>query len=275
MNATKIVVPITDYPQNKEWKFKTFGMPKLPTSDMGETEVIYKILKTVHEGKSSNDFIKFEGNDKSFKLDRMYEWLRPLGLLKKENLVWKLTDLSKKYLETHDDLYLTAIFCSSLVFMGEILYLLKKPQKMNFLLEAAVKDYKINWKTPSEIRNRLKWFRDIGLIKYEDFKLEYSLTNFGEEFLKKIKIVMPTDIVEVVDCTETEKNIPLSNWSLNLYNNSVSFEKKMTIGYIPGKTIDAINIISEYLHLLMNETVVDDIREYSTTNYQIHLLMLF
>ncbi len=269
MATTKMVVPISEYPQNKEWKFKTFAMPKLPTGDNGETEIIYKILKTVQDGKTSNDFIKFEGNDKSFKLERMYEGLRPLGLLKKENSVWKLTDLSEKYLETHDNLYLTAIFCSSLVFMGEILYLLKSPQKINYLLEIAVEKYKINWKTPSEIRNRIKWFRDIGFINYEDFKLEYSLTNLGEEFLNKIKIVMPSDIEEVVDSTELENKIPLSDWSLNLYNNGENYEKKMTIGYIPGKTIDAINIISEYLHLLMNETFVDDIREYSTTNYQI------
>lgn len=268
MNST-ILVPVNDYPRNKEWKYKTFAMPKLPTSDIGVAEVIYRILETVKDGKTPNDFIEFEGNEKSFRLDRMYEWLRPLGLLKKENLVWKLTDLSEKYLETHDNLYLTAIFCSSLVFMGEILYLLKTPQKMNNLLDFAIEDYKINWKTPSEIRNRIKWFRDIGFINYEDFKLEYSLTNSGKEFLKSIEIVMPKDIEEVSDLTELENDIPLSKWSIKLFDNNEIVEKKMTIGYIPGKTVDAINIISEYLHLLMNETLVDEIRKYSTTNYQI------
>lgn len=39
-----------EYPENREWKQKAFGMPKLPSGDMGQDKVLYYILKMVKDG---------------------------------------------------------------------------------------------------------------------------------------------------------------------------------------------------------------------------------
>ena len=43
-----------EYPENREWKQKAFGMPKLPSGDIGQDKVLYYILKMVKDGKSAN-----------------------------------------------------------------------------------------------------------------------------------------------------------------------------------------------------------------------------
>lgn len=42
----------SEYPENREWKQKAFGMPKLPSGDIGQDKVLYYILKMVKDGKS-------------------------------------------------------------------------------------------------------------------------------------------------------------------------------------------------------------------------------
>ena len=46
-----------EYPENREWKQKAFGMPKLPSGDMGQDKVLYYILKMVKDGKSANTML--------------------------------------------------------------------------------------------------------------------------------------------------------------------------------------------------------------------------
>lgn len=49
-----------EYPENREWKQKAFGMPKLPSGDMGQDKVLYYILKMVKDGKSANTMLNIE-----------------------------------------------------------------------------------------------------------------------------------------------------------------------------------------------------------------------
>lgn len=88
-----------EYPENREWKQKAFGMPKLPSGDMGQDKVLYYILKMVKDGKSANTMLNIEGSNSTATLGRMCEWIRPIGLVNKEKQVWTLTELGEMVLE--------------------------------------------------------------------------------------------------------------------------------------------------------------------------------
>ena len=172
-----------EYPENREWKQKAFGMPKLPSGDIGQDKVLYYILKMVKDGKSANTMLNIEGSNSTATLGRMCEWIRPIGLVNKEKQVWTLTELGEMVLERQDSCFSTAVFCSTIVFMGEILFYLQKPKNSQELLKIA-EEYHLNWKTNSEIHNRIKWFRDVDMVRFEEYKLVYSLTQKGQEFFK-------------------------------------------------------------------------------------------
>lgn len=87
-----------EYPENREWKQKAFGMPKLPSGDMGQDKVLYYILKMVKDGKSANTMFNIEGSNSTATLGRMCEWIRPIGLVNKEKQVWTLTELGEMVL---------------------------------------------------------------------------------------------------------------------------------------------------------------------------------
>lgn len=168
----------SEYPENREWKQKAFAMPKLPSGDMGQDKVLYYILKMVKDGKSANTMFNIEGSNSTATLGRMCEWIRPIGLVNKEKQVWTLTELGEMVLERQDSYFSTAVFCSTIVFMGEILFYLQEPKNSQELLKIA-EEYHLNWKTNSEIHNRIKWFRDVDMVRFEEYKLEYSLTQKG------------------------------------------------------------------------------------------------
>lgn len=88
-----------EYPENREWKQKAFGMPKLPSGDIGQDKVLYYILKMVKDGKSANTMLNIEGSNSTATLGRMCEWIRPIGLVNKEKQVWTLTELGEMVLE--------------------------------------------------------------------------------------------------------------------------------------------------------------------------------
>lgn len=259
-----------NYPENREWKQKTYGMPKLPRGKDGPVGAIYQILQAVKSGETPNKVMIFDESNSRSTLDRLCEGLRPVGLVTKESNVWKLTSVAEECLICQDDLYLTAVFCSSIAFMGEILHYLQKPLRSADLLEIATEKYKIGWKTTAEIGSRLIWFREVGLVKFEDYKLEYSLTEKGQAFLKEIQIVYPEDLIFEKDITKNEISLPLSDWALDLcMTDGEDLVRKMPIGYIPGKTSEALDTIIGYLQLLNQETDVEDIRKYSKSLYQI------
>lgn len=260
-----------EYPENREWKQKTYSMPKLPRGEEGQRDSLYKILIAVKQGESPNKILNFEGSTSKSDLNRLCEWLRPMGLVNKESGVWKLTDEAEKVLAERDDMYLTAVLCAATIFMGEILFYVQKPKKMSDLLEIAVNDYHINWKTKSEIGNRISWFREVGLIKFEDYKLEYSLTEKGRDFLDSIVIVKPDELLTDMDVTINEQKVPMAEWAISLCNeknNEVNI-RKMSIGYIPGKTSDVVLTVMGYLQLISQVASIDEIRQYSASLYKI------
>lgn len=256
-----------EYPENRDWKQKAFGMPKLPGGDIGQDKVLYRILDMIKSGRSANTVLTIEGSSSTATLARMCEWIRPVGLVNKESQIWSLTPLGEHVLDEKDSFFSTAVFCSSIVFMGELLFYLQTPKTVQELRKIA-EQYHLNWKTPSEIHNRLKWFRDVDMVQYEDYKLEYSLTEKGQDFLQQIQITMPSDLEEEPDETLLETKVPLSEWVRELVP-VVPEKKRMAIGYMPGKMIDACATISAYLQLISQAVSAEAIRDYSKINYQI------
>ena len=223
-----------EYPENREWKQKAFGMPKLPSGDIGQDKVLYYILKMVKDGKSANTMLNIEGSNSTATLGRMCEWIRPIGLVNKEKQVWTLTELGEMVLERQDSYFSTAVFCSTIVFMGEILFYLQEPKNSQELLKIA-EEYHLNWKTNSEIHNRIKWFRDVDMVRFEEYKLEYSLTQKGQEFLQQIEVTMPSETEEEPDETLLETQLPMSEWASAL-KPATTEKKRMAIGYMLGNT---------------------------------------
>lgn len=208
-----------------------------------------------------------EGSNSTATLGRMCEWIRPIGLVNKEKQVWTLTELGEMVLERQDSYFSTAVFCSTIVFMGEILFYLQEPKNSQELLKIA-EEYHLNWKTNSEIHNRIKWFRDVDMVRFEEYKLEYSLTQKGQEFLQQIEVTMPSETEEEPDETLLETQLPMSEWAIAL-KPAPTEKKRMAIGYMPGKTADACITISAYLQLMNQAISIEEIREYSKVNYQI------
>lgn len=265
------MIKITEYPKNRDWNAKSFSIPKIPRGDEGQLHALRVILQAVNDNVHSQTVIKIEGSESKATLDRLCTWLRPLELLYKEDGRWKLSEEGEKWFASGDDLYLTALFCAKLKFFGEILYFLQTPKQIGELLKIAQEEYMLNWKTKSEIGNRLTWFREVGLVEFKEFLLEYSLTSKGKQFLNEIEIVYPQDIVVEKDETDTETEIPISEWAVKLCElEADNFRnRKPTIGYIPGNTSNAVETMSAYLQFLSQEITQEMIREYSNKMFQI------
>lgn len=117
-----------EYPENREWKQKAFGMPKLPSGDIGQDKVLYYILKMVKDGKSANTMLNIEGSNSTATLGRMCEWIRPIGLVNKEKQVWTLTELGEMVLERQDSCFLR-LFSVQQLYLWEKYYSILKNQK--------------------------------------------------------------------------------------------------------------------------------------------------
>lgn len=74
--------------------------------------------------------------------------------------------------------------------------------------------------------------------RFEEYKLEYSLTQNGQEFLQQIEVTMPSETEEEPDETLLETQLPMSEWASAL-KPATTEKKRMAIGYMPGKTADA------------------------------------
>lgn len=260
-----------EYPINREWNAKVFSMPKIPRGDDGQPSVLRQILQAIEKGESAKKVLEFQGSDSKATLDRLCEWLRPIGLVYKEDGKWKISDEGKRWLETRDDLYLTAILCANIKFFGEILYLLKEPRKMLELHVIAVDEYYLNWKTKSEINNRLTWLRELGLVDFQDYLLQYSLTDKGKEFIQNIDVFKPEDINIEIDDTVSEDVIPVSDWAIEkckIKQDDLKM-RKPSIGYIPGNVSNAKETCIGYLQLMSQEATQDTIRDYSKNLYNI------
>lgn len=223
-----------DYLRLKGWSDKIYSMPEIPREN-NFVESLYTYLK------------QFKNNNLEKKIAL---GLRTNGfLLKDENNSWKLTDISKKILNTRNNEILFEHLSNTIVFFGEILYLLNQ-DSMNIgrLLNIANEGYLIvNWKKKNQIFTRLQWLRDLGVVEYSGFENLYKINNKGQVYLEII--TNNFELHKKIQTTEHDEIInSIPNWI---------FENKKkdldNLGYIAGGKENYLNTIKETIRLIQIE----------------------
>ncbi|MFP7169219.1 hypothetical protein [Terribacillus sp. FSL K6-0262] len=260
-----------EYPIHREWNAKVFSLPKIPRGDLGQPTILREILKAIVDKVPYATKMEFPGSTSQATLEHLCRWLRPIGLIYKEDGIWKISDEGKRCLDSEDDLYLTAVFCANVRFIGELLVKLHSPIAIKELLNIANNDYKLNWDTKSEVSNRLTWFRQLNLVSFNDFKNTYCLTDKGREFVKDIKYVKPEEIETFGDPTINEEGVTVSLWAEELIQmNQEEFKsRKSSIGYIPGNISELRYTFDGYIQLMYSTIDKESFFNYSRETYNI------
>lgn len=260
-------IDISEYPKNLDWNDKVFSMPNIPRGEKGLIEVLKEILIAVENNTTPTKTMKFEGSESRTTLNELCVRLRPMKLVLKTARGWELTKESKKYLESDDKLYLAAILCANIKFLGEVLFYLDSPKKSSDLQKIANSQYGLMWKTGSDINSRLLWLRSLGLVDFQEFSLLYSITDLGKEFLKTIHVSEEVVIDFNFDETVLETKLNVSGWAIDFMESNIRNNRKSSIGYIPGNIKDFDNTIREYIEVIQNGATYDMISDYTDKSF--------
>lgn len=266
-----MIISPKEYPKCRPWDEKVFSMPNIPRGAEGLIYVLRDILQKVREHINPKDVLSYKGSDSNVTLNEVCVRLRPMKLVKKTANGWELTKESEIWLDSGDNLYLAAVLCANIRFLAEILYYLDTPRKSNELKEIAVREYGFGWQTISDVNSRLVWLRQLELVEFQEFSLLYSITEVGREFLKRVCIVEPSQILKQEDETLSEDSLVIEKWVIDycaIDQNKLSL-RRQSIGYIPGDMSDFKNTIVEYLNLIQSGANYSAIKTYAMTNYGI------
>lgn len=267
------IIDKKQYPNPLPWENKSFSMPNIPRGEMGILECLRYILTLVKNGESPAHRLNIKGSTSKIDLNEACVRLRPMGLVLKTQTGYTLSKEASIWLESGDDLYLAALLCARMKFLGEILYYLDVPRTAAQLQEIAQNDYALTWKTKSDINSRLVWLRQFELVEFEDFSLLYRRTEKGGRFVKDIYIEEAVKADVSFDETESEEGLEVSEWALE-YCKKVSENRKPSIGYIVGNLKQFDVTLLDFVQLLDGGCEIDRITQYVTANYDISVSSL-
>ncbi|MFC1283876.1 hypothetical protein [Bacillus paralicheniformis] len=265
-------VDYKEYPLIRSWETKVLAMPNIPRGEKGFQETLKYILTALKNKTPINTLINIEGSRSNKTLEQLYIRLRPAGFVKKLITGWELSEEADKWLESDDDLYLAAMLTANIRYFSEILaVLVESSATSRTIQDVASNEYKLSWKTKSEIHARLNWLKDLGLIEFEDFSLKYSITDLGENFLRMVRYVKPEELKSYNDQTLEEKEVPMSTWALEMckMNEDDLRNRKIGMGYYPGGIQDIHNTILDYILMMNHPTEFSTIAEYSSVTFGI------
>jgi len=162
-----------------------------------------------------------------------------------------VTPEGRRLLEIADATYLASAICAHVKYTGEQLMQLKTRQKEKKLLEIANKGYGMRWEGLSQIRERNKWFKQLGLVESEPHVHEYWLTEAGREFLDLIEPIRPEEIVAGISIEEDDEWLP-DEWALDLCNMSSNelIGRHVPIGRLPGgkeRIVSLLAMVASFL----------------------------
>ena len=225
-------------------------MPSVPHGTVGVIAVLKIILAGVRDGCPPEQRIRFEGSETEFTLDQLCVDIRKSRLIIKKPSGWVLSSEANRFLESGDELYLTAYFCARIKFVTEILFLLsQKPRKTVEINDIAVREYQLPWKTKASVVDRLLWLKEAGLTGYSRSSKFHSITQSGREFLKNLAVTDPAEIGSGSDETAHETEPHASDWVL-LYcaneQDNLPF-RKITIGHMGEDICGFAEKAAEYL----------------------------
>ena len=257
--------------KNREWNSKIFATPKIPRGKNGMFDTINLILTAVKNKVPMTENLKIEDTTANSNLEHLCIQLRPIGLVKHNYGVWDLTPEAEEYLNRKDKLFLAEIFCANVKFFAEIINILKDEKTSKELYDIAINNYKLGWKTKSDINSRLTWLKEFELIDYNDYKLTYKLNEKGVGFLTKIKFVKPEELCFGLDKTTQIEDIEITSFGEGILENLKEKldKRKESIGYIPANISEFKNTISEYIQLMYNCIDVKDVYDFSEKTYNI------
>ncbi|WP_397538054.1 restriction endonuclease [Rummeliibacillus pycnus] len=261
-----------DYPNTRSWETRVSAMPNIPRGENGFPESLKCILTYIKKQEPINTKIVVPGSKASHTLEDLYVRLRPSGIVKKNKTGWQISDEADKWLQSEDNLYLEALLAANIKFFTEILaILINGPKISSEIQNVASVQYKLNWKTKSEVHARLGWLKDLQFISFEDFSLKYYITDLGGFFLGKVGYFKSENLKSFVDPTLNEKEIPMSDWAQELCKLTEDDieQRKTSIGYYPGAIHDIHNTILDYLIMMDSPTDFSTIADYSSNTFGI------
>lgn len=258
------------YPEPRRWDLKTSSAPNIPRGSNSFLDSLRIILSSVRDHVSKDLPVRIEGSSSNNNLDECCQRLRPVGLVHEKYGVWELTDIGEIWLESCDADYLAAVLCANVKFMGEMLSVLTLPKTASELQNIANNDYFLPWKQTSEINRRTVWLRDLGLIEFHDYSMQYQITGSGKALLKQISIDTPESVSRLLN-EKYEIALNVSPWAIELcqLTQSELIERKGSVGYIPGGRSEITSTVSGYIALLSKPTSIETIERYSAENFGI------
>lgn len=259
-------------PMKRNWHSKVDAMPNIPRSKDGFIESLKIILRALDDNMPITTIINIPGSDSENKLEDYLIRLRPMGFVYNNNLNWKLSKESRRWLETGSIEYLGLMLNNSIKFFSEILFILTQKGKSQIkdIRIIADKEYLLSWKTKDQIRSRLRWLRDLNFIKYNELSYEYSITQGGENFLNKYGYEKSEEIQIIIDNTEDEKYLDASDWAKDFFMEHLEgTQKKNSVGYIPGHKSEIYDVVIGYLLQIGQSMTTEYIQEYSRSNFKI------
>lgn len=168
----------------RQWNSKVQAMPRIPRSqnNNGYVESLIKILKAIEEGKENNHILEFEGSKSSNTLNHYCIKLRPIGIVELINSKWYISEEISGWNSENIRDILPEILNAKVKYISEMLNFIKKPKKINVILENAKEKYNMTWKDNNQVYDRLHWFMDLGMVEHIGYEkntyLQIMVKNF-------------------------------------------------------------------------------------------------
>jgi predicted transcriptional regulator len=257
---------------NRSWETKVSAMPNIPRGEKGFPHSLRLILEKLKKVTPLNTKIQIDGSNSKNTLEDLLIPIRPSGIVKKISTGWVTSEEIEYWLDTKDNLYLALILNGNIKFFSEILAFFKEsPKTIKDIREYAALDYKLEWKSKSEILARLNWLKDLELVIYQDFSMTYSITELGIKFLGLSGFVKKEELEKQIDSTISENHITVSLWAEEICEISERDRdnRKTGLGYFPGSMQVAHITTLDYLFLVKQGTELNVILEYSASTFGI------
>ncbi|WP_017547412.1 restriction endonuclease [Salinicoccus carnicancri] len=254
--------------KQREWELRVLASPRIPRGDSGYTHTLRIILNHVLNGTPTNEKIVVPGSKTNNNLEELLIRIRPLGIVKKLNSKWEVSEEIKEWVINNDNVFLTSIINGNLKFFVEILDFCNGIERtLQDIIEYAKNEYDLEWKGKSQFLDRIKWLRDIGSIEYIDHKHCYKTNGRGKEILKLVPVIKVNYDNEV----NRQLNINLSDMALDsiVHSQELLVQRKVSTGYIPGGLNDLFNTIFECLEFINKNNEERVIYKYYESSYGI------
>lgn len=264
-------VPVSEYPQTKDWSNKVHSTPSIPGGKNVIVSNLRALLLAVQNNAPLDQVPQLDGSNSKSTLNHLcVHQLSAMSFVERaSNGKWTLTKEAKLWIDSEDNLYLAAYFCANVKFFAEILFFLDSPKTSRELFNIAVNEYDMAWKITTTINNRLVWLRQFGLIEFQEFSLLYSITDKGKEFLKTVNPIMPESITHGEDDTLSENEVLLDDLFITYYQENKNSVRKAGFGYFPGKTNEFATALFDFLTQINDDNKIESINNFALQKYNI------